>query len=367
MPFFLRLVTRLTRTEMRVILLGLVIVYAAVYPFMLGEPSDPTEKDLSNPFNYTWFFIVTVATVGYGDMSPVTTMGRIGGAVLILTGVALLAVVIGKIGSWIFQRRERMLSGLKPFKVSGHAVIIGYFPNRTRRLVHQLHTGGHEGEVVLICAGHDQATTHPMPDIQNVLFVRGDLEDLSFLRDYANLPQASRIIIDGPDDPTTIAMALAVDELNCSGHIVAVVGDISRQDRIHRINRCIEVVPRDAIDLIVDAAHEPGISEVYAAMQDNRATDASAYSVMTPSGWTGASLDTVETFFRRNLRARVIGIREGSHLDDHLVVEVVDDYTVKGGYTIYYVASNRLRNIPWHLIGRAPMAVGNILPDVRVK
>lgn len=333
---------------------ALAVVYVAVYPFMLWEPSNPPEKDLSNPLNYTWFFIVTVATVGYGDISPVTTIGRIGGALLIVAGVALLAVVIGKIGSWIFQRREQMLSGLKPCNVSGHAVVIGYHPTRTERLVRQLQAGGHIGEVVLICAGLDQVSTHPMPDDDNVLFVRGDLEDLGFLREFANVHLADRIILDGGDDHVTLALALVVARLGCSGHIVAAIQDMSRRERFRHINSCIEVAPAHSLDLIVDAAHDPGVSEVYAGMQDNTEAGASMHSVVTPKGWTGASLADVELFFRQKLHARIQGVRAGTHLDDPMVIEVVDDYVVKAGYTIYYVAAHRLTEIPWSQI-RPPL------------
>jgi voltage-gated potassium channel len=37
-----------------------------------------------------WWAITTLTTVGYGDVVPVTTAGRIVGAVLMLTGLALI-------------------------------------------------------------------------------------------------------------------------------------------------------------------------------------------------------------------------------------------------------------------------------------
>jgi voltage-gated potassium channel len=46
-----------------------------------------------------WWALVTVATVGYGDMVPVTSAGRVIGAVLIVASVGLLAVVTANISS----------------------------------------------------------------------------------------------------------------------------------------------------------------------------------------------------------------------------------------------------------------------------
>jgi voltage-gated potassium channel len=39
--------------------------------------------------------MTTVTTVGYGDMYPVTTIGRIAGAILMVSGIGYLATVLG--------------------------------------------------------------------------------------------------------------------------------------------------------------------------------------------------------------------------------------------------------------------------------
>jgi len=53
-----------------------------------------------------WWSIVTIATVGYGDQYPVTTLGRLIGAVMIIMGVGLFSVVTSYIASAFFQRSE---------------------------------------------------------------------------------------------------------------------------------------------------------------------------------------------------------------------------------------------------------------------
>jgi len=46
-----------------------------------------------------WWGMVTVSTVGYGDFSPITIVGRIVGAIVILLGLAIFGLYIAKVSS----------------------------------------------------------------------------------------------------------------------------------------------------------------------------------------------------------------------------------------------------------------------------
>lgn len=47
-----------------------------------------------------WWAFVTIATVGYGDMVPVTMAGRVIGIVLMVVGLALVAIITASVASW---------------------------------------------------------------------------------------------------------------------------------------------------------------------------------------------------------------------------------------------------------------------------
>lgn len=51
-----------------------------------------------------WWSITTVTTVGYGDLYPVTSTGRVIAALLMVGGISLIGVVTASLASWIVQR-----------------------------------------------------------------------------------------------------------------------------------------------------------------------------------------------------------------------------------------------------------------------
>jgi voltage-gated potassium channel len=71
------------------------ICAAALYLAEVGENSR-----LQTPVDALWWAIVTLSTVGYGDIFPITPEGRAVGAVLMLLGITLWAGVTGTIASY---------------------------------------------------------------------------------------------------------------------------------------------------------------------------------------------------------------------------------------------------------------------------
>src|SRR5262249_8153395 len=61
--------------------------------YMLERDAQPTV--FTSIPKTMWWGIVTIASVGYGDMTPVTPLGRISGGIVIMLGIAVFAVPAG--------------------------------------------------------------------------------------------------------------------------------------------------------------------------------------------------------------------------------------------------------------------------------
>jgi voltage-gated potassium channel len=59
----------------------------------------PTNPGFATFGDAIWWGMVTLTTVGYGDIVPITQTGRIAGVVLMITGVATLGLIAGALAS----------------------------------------------------------------------------------------------------------------------------------------------------------------------------------------------------------------------------------------------------------------------------
>lgn len=53
-----------------------------------------------------FFTVVTLSTVGYGELVPATPMGKIGTTVFILIGLGIFAVAVQQFGKFAMRKRE---------------------------------------------------------------------------------------------------------------------------------------------------------------------------------------------------------------------------------------------------------------------
>ena len=76
---------------------GSVMVAGAVAAYYAEHPVNPEFATFGDSL---WWAIVTLTTVGYGDIVPETTTGRIAAVMIMITGVAVLGLLAGSLASF---------------------------------------------------------------------------------------------------------------------------------------------------------------------------------------------------------------------------------------------------------------------------
>jgi len=96
--FFGLLETLFNSRRLRTILAALLFfIFLFGYLFYVSEP------DVRNLGDGIWWALVTITTVGYGDITPVTTLGRVVASSLMLLGLGLIATITAIVSAKFIQ------------------------------------------------------------------------------------------------------------------------------------------------------------------------------------------------------------------------------------------------------------------------
>ncbi len=82
---------------------SVLLVYMAALAIYDAERAAPDATIVSFGDGVWWAF-TTITTVGYGDLTPVTTTGRVIAVALMIGGIALLGVVTATLASWLVEK-----------------------------------------------------------------------------------------------------------------------------------------------------------------------------------------------------------------------------------------------------------------------
>ena len=151
---------------------------------------EPGPFDLKNSL---WWAIVTMTTVGYGDMAPSTDLGRAIAIIIMFSGIILIAIITATISSTVITKKIMEGKGLEKINLTDHIIICGWNSN-IFNLIKGLDSKKNIHKIVLV-------NNQPQNDIDNIVssfssvkFVRGDYS-LDAILSKANAIKAKYALI----------------------------------------------------------------------------------------------------------------------------------------------------------------------------
>jgi voltage-gated potassium channel len=163
--------------------------------------------------------LITLATVGYGEVHPVSASGRLFTGILIVMGVGYFMYVGGNIVQFLVEDRIRIIFGRRKLdkqiaKLKDHYIICGY--GRIGRVLTRYLTERYLNVVIIEKnVGRQQAM-----DEDGVLYLMGEASDESLLI-KAGIRQARGLITAVATDADNVFLTLIAKQLNPRLFVVA--------------------------------------------------------------------------------------------------------------------------------------------------
>lgn len=209
-------------------LVGLLLTlgYGVMGSYALGGGFSPPITDFGSALYFT---VITLSTVGYGDITPRSGDARLFTASLIVFGLAMFATSVTAIAGPLIN--EHMMGLLQPRKRPvrrrDHIIVVGNNPlarNASRALAER---GIH---VTVVWESAPPEHAEALPDL-----VIGDGADVNVLRG-ADADQARAILALGENDSDNAFVVLAAKEVNPKVRTVVAISDARNMGRVRHVH-----------------------------------------------------------------------------------------------------------------------------------
>ena len=260
-----------------------------------------------------WWSIVTLTTVGYGDISPSTAEGRILAVLIMFFGIGLLGMLSASLATLLIRKRMKEDRGMHASRVDNH-IIICEWNHRTRAVIKELRADAQTSNTRLVLIADIEEK--PIDD-NNLFFVRGTVNEETL--EKANLQKARTVVVLGDDsvettarDAKVILSTLTIESINPDVYTVVELVDKANEQYCLRANADEIIIGSEmSSHLIASAASDHGISKVISELLSSRYGN-DFYSMSVPQELTGMKFIDVLVAMKAQSNAIVLGVQKGS-------------------------------------------------------
>ena len=198
-------------------LMGVIVV------LVLVGAAGLTYFEENRPFHDAlWWAIVTLTTVGFGDISPETFGGRLIGVVLMFFGIGVLGTFTATIAGAFVEQRLRKDRGMGEYDLEGHIILCGW-NYRTQEILKDLRADSRSATSPIALVA--DVETNPASDDDRLCFVRGKGTDDDLRR--AGIGKAKTVVLVGDRshdyqarDAKAVLAVLTARALNSSAYVI---------------------------------------------------------------------------------------------------------------------------------------------------
>lgn len=287
-----------------------------------------------------WWSIVTLTTVGYGDISPATLGGRLVGVTIMVTGIGFLGTLTATIASIFVENRILENRGMHATEMKDHFIICGW-NFRGEKIVEELRADAKCRDLPIVVLA--DIPEKPVQD-SRLHFVAGEVEADTLK--MANIDEARVVIVLSDErldayarDAKTVLTTLTIESVNPSVYTCVELMDERNVPHCQRAHADeIIVVGELATNMLVQAALDHGITRMVSELVSNR-TGEELFKVPLPAALAG------KTFFEAMCRLKedhgilCLGLEDAE--GKNLVANPDKDYTLSPEDRLIVIARDR--------------------------
>lgn len=254
----------------------LTLIVFTILMFIIFISEQKTNSSINTLFDAIWYTLVTITTVGYGDITPHSILGRSSAMILLLAGVALFGALSGKFASFLFDRQQKKDKGLlKMNKMKNHFLICGWKPNFERILEGILLANPEiPPEKITLLNNSSQTEMEKIKvdsRFKNIHYIHGDFTDEdTLLKSQIKTAERTLILADNSEnfsnletDSRTVLAVITIKNLNPKIYCVAEIID-SKFEKHLSLAHCDEIILSADYgqNLLIQASSGKGMSHI---------------------------------------------------------------------------------------------------------
>ena len=263
-------------------------------------------------FDAFWYSLVTLTTVGYGDLYPTSIAGKLISMVMVLGSIGILGYFIGRINEHFQALAERRKMGFDGTDFTNHVIIVGWNEFSEDVVTQLVHAGK---KVCIITDNKDHIDfIYESFSREQVFVIFSDMNCCECLK-KGNATEAVSLMPNLGDDTRNLVFLLNARKYHPHLSFVATIDNSELKDTFTSAGVNFTICRNDISSKIVASyIFEPSVArfneDILSSASENKDYDVQQYYIKPNSRYDGLEFGEIFNNLRESFNVLAIGVSQ---------------------------------------------------------